>query len=75
VCETDVEVSEQAGKVRLMCDAYRWDDPAAVVDEIAARFRRARDAHAAAGRAGAVTIFAEMMIWMKRNGPALKEAL
>lgn len=75
VCETDVEVSEQARKVRLMCDAYGWGDPAAVVDEIAARFRRARDAHAAAGRAGAVTIFAEMMIWMKRNGPALKEAL
>jgi hypothetical protein len=75
VCQADVEVPEQARKVRLMCDAYGWEEPVAVVDEIAARFRRARDAHAAAGRAKAVTIFEEMMVWMERNGPALKAAV
>jgi aminoglycoside phosphotransferase (APT) family kinase protein len=75
VCEEQVETVEQARKLRLMCDAYGWEDPAAVVDEIAARFRRARDAHAAAGRATAVAIFERMMEWMERNGPALKAEL
>jgi hypothetical protein len=75
VCEDEVDVPEQAHKVRLMCDGYGWEDAAAVFDEIAARFRRARDAHAAAGRTRAVTIFEEMIGWMERNGPALKAAL
>lgn len=75
VCEDEVDVAEQARKVRLMCDAYGGEDAAAVLDEIAARFRRACDAHAAAGRARAVTIFEEMMGWMERNGAALKAAL
>ena len=72
VCEKQVETVEQARKLRLMCDAYGWEDPTAVVDEIAARFRRARDGHAAAGRATAVAIFERMTKWMERNGPALK---
>lgn len=75
VCEDGVEVPEQARKVRVMCAAYGWDDRAAVVDEIAARFRRARDAHVAAGRTKAVAIFEGMIGWMKRNGPALKAGL
>jgi aminoglycoside phosphotransferase (APT) family kinase protein len=74
VCEDEVEVPEQARKLRLMCDAYGWEDAAEVLDEIADRFRRARDAHAAAGRTKAVTIFEEMMGWMERNGPALRAA-
>jgi hypothetical protein len=44
------------------------------VDEIGTSFRRARDNHAACGRAKAVAIFEEMMIWMERNGPELKAA-
>jgi aminoglycoside phosphotransferase (APT) family kinase protein len=75
VCEDEVDVPEQARKVRLMCEAYGWQDPAAVVDEIAARFRRARDTHAAARRTKAVAVFEEMMVWMERNGPALKAGL
>jgi aminoglycoside phosphotransferase (APT) family kinase protein len=71
VCEEEVEVSEQARKVRLMCVAYGWEDVAAVVDEIAARFRRARDAHAAAGRVEGVIIFERMIEWMEQNAPAL----
>jgi aminoglycoside phosphotransferase (APT) family kinase protein len=40
VCEPDIPVAEQACKVRLMCDAYGWD-------EIADRFQRTRNHHAA----------------------------
>jgi hypothetical protein len=58
-----------------MCAANGWEDGAAVVDEIAARFRRARDAHVAAGRTRAVAIFEGMMDWMKRNGTGLKAGL
>jgi aminoglycoside phosphotransferase (APT) family kinase protein len=72
VCEEEVEVSEQARKVRLMCRVYRWEDIAVVVDEIADRFRRARDAHAAARRSDSVVIFEGMIDWMARNAPALK---
>lgn len=76
VCVDGVEVQEQARKARLMCAAYGWEGAAAVVvDEIAARFRRARDAHVAAGRSKAVAIFEGMMDWMSRHGPALKADL
>jgi hypothetical protein len=75
VCEETVAVAEQARKARLMCDAYGWDDRAGVVEEIAARFRRARDAHAAAGRTRAEVIFGRMLAWMDRHGPALAAAL
>jgi hypothetical protein len=72
VCDAAVDVPEQARKVRLMCDAYGWPDADAVVDEIAARFRRARDAHARAGRAKAVAVFEAMIAWMDDDGAALK---
>lgn len=72
VCEPAVAVSEQARKVRLMCHAYGWPDAVAVIDEIAARFRRARDEHARAGRTKAVAVFETMMAWMAANDAALK---
>jgi tRNA A-37 threonylcarbamoyl transferase component Bud32 len=72
VCEEEVEVSEQARKMRLMCRVYGWEDIAVVADEIADRFRRARDAHAAARRSDSVVIFEEMIDWMAQNAPALK---
>jgi hypothetical protein len=50
VCEEEIEVPEQAPKVRLICRVYEWVDIAVVVDRIADRFRCARDAHAAARR-------------------------
>lgn len=71
VCEPHVPVTEQARKLRLMCDAYGWNDPTEVVEEIGDRFRRARDGHAADGRPRSVAIFEEMIEWMERNAPAL----
>jgi aminoglycoside phosphotransferase (APT) family kinase protein len=74
VCEPDIPVAEQARNVRLMCDAYGWDDPPAVIDEIADRFQRARNDHAAHQRLKAVAVFDEMIAWMQRHAPALKAA-
>ena len=71
VCEVEVPVDEQARKLRLVCDAYGWSDPAEVVAEIAERFRRAREGHAAGGRAKAAAIFEDMLGWMERNRAAL----
>jgi hypothetical protein len=75
VCEPEVDVAEQARKVQLICDAYGWDNPAAVLDEIADRFRRARDEHAANGRANAVAVFEENVRWMEKNEATLKACL
>jgi hypothetical protein len=58
-----------------MCDAYGWDDPSAVIDEIAQSFQRARNNHAARQRPKAVAVFDEMIAWMHRHAPALKAAL
>jgi hypothetical protein len=74
VCEHEIQVGEQARKIRLMCEAYGWFTQAAVVDEITARFRRARADHARHGRDQGAVIFAEMVQWMEDHGPALKAA-
>lgn len=75
VCEPDIPIAEQARKVRLMCHAYGWADAPVVIDEIADRFQRARNDHAAHERPKAVAVFDEMIAWMQRHGPALKAAL
>ncbi|MCD0448895.1 phosphotransferase [Actinocorallia sp. API 0066] len=67
--------AEQARRVALFCAAYGWPDPAAVIDEIAARFARARAAHHAAGRAAAEAVFADLASWMAAHSPELKAAL
>jgi hypothetical protein len=75
VCEPEIEVAEQARKTRLMCDAYGWYTPPAVIDEITARFRRARADHRQHGRDQGAAIFADMVHWMDEHAPALKAAL
>jgi hypothetical protein len=75
VCEPDIPIAEQARKVRLMCHAYGWADAPVVIDEIADRFQRARNDHAAHQRPKAVAVFDEMIAWMQRHAPALKAAL
>jgi hypothetical protein len=68
-------IEEQARRVRVLCDAYRWDDPAAVIDEIGARFRRAIASHTANHKPAAVRIFTDMADWIELNGPPLKSHL
>jgi Phosphotransferase enzyme family len=73
VTERAVPIAEQTRKVRRMCNAYGWADVDLVVQEIGERFRRARDAHARAGRTRGVAIFEQMVGWMDRNAAALIE--
>jgi Ser/Thr protein kinase RdoA (MazF antagonist) len=68
-------VEEQARRVRILCDAYGWDDSAAVIDEIEARFRRARASHERNGRLEGARIFSELIAWIVEHGPALKSHL
>ena len=74
VGESGGPVEEQGRRLRLMCDAYGWDDAGAIVDEIAALLRRARDQHVSAGRHNAATIFEELMRWMADRDEALRTA-
>lgn len=75
VGEAEVEVAEQARKVRLMCDAYGWRDAVEVLDEIEDRLGGARDAHLANGCTPSVAVFEEMLNWMRRHGPEFKASL
>jgi aminoglycoside phosphotransferase (APT) family kinase protein len=72
VCEPEVEVAEQARKTRLMCETYGRFTQQAVIDEITARFHRARADHARHGRDQGAVIFAPMVRWMEVHSPALK---
>ena len=74
VGETGGPVEQQARRIRLMCDAYGWDDPGAIVDEIAALLRRARDMHVSAGRHPAAAIFEELIWWMGDHDEGLRTA-
>jgi len=68
-------VALQARRTRLICEAYGWDDPNAVIDEITDRFRRARAEHRAAGRDESVGIFSGLITWMKLHSAELKSQL
>jgi hypothetical protein len=74
VGESGGPVEGQGRRIRLMCDAYGWGDAGAIVDEIAALPRRARDQHVSAGRHQAAAIFEELMRWMADREDALRTA-
>ena len=46
---------------------YGGADPAAVIDEIADRLRRARENHSTAGRDEATAIFDGLLAWIQRT--------
>ena len=71
VTEAAVPVAEQARKLQLMCDAYPGMTPSAVVEELTARFHRARAQHTAAGRTAAAEVFDRLIAWMGVNGHLL----
>lgn len=71
VTEPRVPVAEQARKLRLMCEAYPGMTAPAVVDELTARFQRARAQHAASGRLAAVEVFDRLLTRMRANGEQL----
>ena len=65
-------IVEQARRVRLVCDAYGWDDLSGILDEIYADWRRALANHERAGRRGPTRVFEGMVRWMSLNVEELK---
>ena len=65
-------IAAQARRARLICEAYGWDDPNPVIDEITNRFRRARAEHRAAGRDKSARIFSGLITWMNLHSADLK---
>ena len=65
-------VAQQARRLRLMCDAYGWDDTDAVVEEIRADLARALDNRERARRRKAADIFREMVGWIDAHGEDLE---
>lgn len=65
-------LAEQARRIRLVCDAYRWPDAAGIVlDELEARFRRAVQWNRERGTPEGVCIFEGMIAWLGTNRAAL----
>jgi Phosphotransferase enzyme family len=69
------EASEQARRIGLMCTAYGWNDPIALINDFEADLQQALRNHEQAGRAGAIKIFAEEVDWMRQRAQELRLAL
>lgn len=65
---------EQARRIHLMCAAYGWDDPLAILNDFEADLQQALRNHEQAGRAGAIKIFAEEVDWMRQRAQELRLA-
>jgi Ser/Thr protein kinase RdoA (MazF antagonist) len=57
----------QARRIAVLCDAYGWDDRAAVVAEIGARLARALARHEREGRPAAAAVFRPMVEWWRAH--------
>jgi hypothetical protein len=64
--------NEQARRIHLMCAAYGWDDPLAIINDFEADLQQALRHHEQAGRAGAIKIFAEEVNWMRQRAQDLR---
>lgn len=65
---------EQARRIHLMCAAYGWDDPLALINDFEADLQQALRNHELAGRAGAIKIFAKEVDWMRQRAQELRLA-
>src|SRR5436305_899938 len=66
---------EQARRIHLMCAAYGWDDPIALVNDFEADLQQALRNHEQAGRTGAIKVFEEEVNWMRQRAQELRLAL
>lgn len=64
---------EQARRIQLMCDAYGWADPIALVNDIEADVQQALRNHEQAGREGAIRVFREEVSRMRVCAEELRE--
>lgn len=67
--------SVQARRIRLMCTAYGWNDPIAIVDDFEADLQQALRNHEQAGRTGAIKVFQDEVNWMQTFAQELRLAL
>jgi hypothetical protein len=65
---------EQARRIHLMCAAYGWDDPIAIVNDFEADLQQALRNHEQAGRTGAIKVFEEEVNWMRQRAQELRLA-
>ena len=65
----------QAPRIRLMCAAYGWDDPIAIVNDFEADLQQALRNHEQAGRTGAVKVFQDEVSWMRLRAQELRRLL
>jgi hypothetical protein len=65
---------EQARRINLMCAAYGWNDPLAIINDFEADVQQALRHHEQAGRTGAIKIFAEEVGWMRLRAQELRLA-
>jgi Phosphotransferase enzyme family len=66
---------EQARRIHLMCVAYGWNDPLALVNDFEADVQQALRNHEQAGRTGAIKVFAEEVSWMRLRAQELRLVL
>jgi hypothetical protein len=69
------EADVQARRIRLMCEAYGWDDPIAIVNDFEVDLQQALCNHEKAGRTGAVKVFRLEVNWMRMRAEELRLAL
>lgn len=69
------EANEQTRRIRLMCVAYGWNDPIALVNDFEADLQQALRNHEQAGPTGAIKIFQEEVNWMRQRAQELRLAL
>ncbi len=69
------EANEQTRRIRLMCVAYGWNDPIALVNDFEADLQQALRNHEQAGQTGAIKIFQEEVNWMRQRAQELRLAL
>ena len=67
--------SEQARRIHLMCEAYGWDHPIAIVNDFEIDLQQALHNHEQAGRKGAITVFQAEVHWMRIRAEELRKAL
>jgi hypothetical protein len=65
---------EQARRIHLMCAAYGWDDPLAIINDFEADLQQALRNHEQAGRTEAIKIFAAEVDWMRQRAQELRLA-
>lgn len=66
---------EQARRIHLMCAAYGWNDPIAIVNDFEADLQQALRNHEQAGRKGAIKTFREEVGWMRIRAEELRMTL